>query len=73
MSSSIARLTRLRWPPLMPFFSAEPISTSVDGVEAELFEHGVDATLDVAVAIIGRQAQAGRVVERLHAPSGRRA
>ena len=65
MSSSIARFTRLRWPPLMPEPPGEPMRMSSDAGQVELIEHRADPSANLGVAVVGRKPQSGRETEGL--------
>ena len=60
LSSSVATPVRLRWPP-----ESEPIRVLGVLVERQLAEHALDRRVDLLVGHVLRQAQAGRVAQRL--------
>ena len=61
----MARLTRLRWPPLMPFFCGDPMSTFSVPSRPSCPITPLDPLGDLGVAGVGRQTEPSRVVQGL--------
>ena len=65
VTSSSAMFTRLRCPPESTFFSGLPICRFLHPLEAEVAERLVDAAVDLLLGVVGRQAEARRVLHGL--------
>ena len=65
VTSSSAMFTRLRCPPESTFFSGLPICRFLHALEAEVAQRLVDAAVDLLLGVVGRQAEARRVLHGL--------